>query len=77
MCFTEFEFDDDWTDRFIQAVKTKPPIYNTGLQEHSDRSLMSRLWYQIGAEVVPGWLEMTSSERSVKGKIDFFGGREV
>jgi len=63
----EFVNDGDWVERFIQAVQSRPPIYNTKLPEHSDRNLILRLWSEIFETMIPTWQAMTSSEKSLKG----------
>lgn len=66
-CFVDFE-DDDWTERFILAVQERPPIFNKVLPEHGDRNMISRLWNEIGEKMVSTWQDMTSKEKSAKGK---------
>jgi len=63
----EFVNDGDWVERFIQAVQSRPPIYNTKLPEHSDRNLILRLWSEIFETMIPTWQAMTSSEKLLKG----------
>ncbi|VVC37928.1 Hypothetical protein CINCED_3A025032 [Cinara cedri] len=62
----QFVNDGDWVERFIQAVQSRLPIYNTKLPEHLDRNLILRLWSEIFKTMIPTWQEMTSSEKSLK-----------
>ncbi|XP_076757752.1 uncharacterized protein LOC143427468 isoform X1 [Xylocopa sonorina] len=60
--------DDDWMEKFIQTIQSKPPIYNSDLPEHCDRNLNSRLWNEVCEAMISTWKDMTSSEKVIKVK---------
>lgn len=61
--------DEEWTERFIEVIESKPPIYNKSMKAHFDKKLIKQLWNEVYVEMVENWDDLPTSAKATKGRI--------
>lgn len=54
-------------DKLIEAVQSRPALYDTKSKEYSDRNKKAKCWDEVGQEMYDDWHDVTTAQRNVRG----------
>ncbi|XP_030759040.1 uncharacterized protein LOC115884557 [Sitophilus oryzae] len=59
--------EEDWAEKLIQTIESKPALYNRAMREHSDRNTIKQLWNEVCEVMVENWNVLLPAEKTAKG----------